>query len=87
MTGGVGSVLRWVYTLALGIAAPLLFAGLLLGEAGLLQAGVLTVMFTPLVGVVIVAGAMALERDWPFTAVALLVLAILAAGVFAGTRV
>lgn len=87
MTGGVGSVLRWVYTLALAIAAPLLLAGLLLGRPGLLEAGVLTVMITPVIGVVILAAALAIERDWPFTTVALLVLAILAAGVFAGTRV
>lgn len=86
MTGGVGRVLRWVYTLALGIAALLLLAGLLRGETGLLEAGVLTVMITPLVGVVILTGAMAIDRDWPFTAVALLVLAILASSIYAGSQ-
>jgi uncharacterized membrane protein len=86
MTGGVERVLRWVYSAALAIAAPLLLAGLLLGRPGLLEAGVLTVMITPVIGVVILSAAMALDRDWPFTAVALLVLAILAAGVFAGAR-
>ena len=61
MTGGVERVLRWVFILALSIAAPLLLAGLLTGSPRLLEAGVLTVMVTPLVGAVIVAMAMALR--------------------------
>lgn len=86
MSGGVERVLRWVYTLALAIAAPLLLAGLLTHEPRLLEAGVLTVMITPLVGAVILAAALALARDWPFTAVALLVLAILTASLYAAAR-
>ena len=86
MTGGVERVLRWVYALALGVAAPVLLAGLLRGEARLLEAGVLTVMVTPLIGAVIVAASMALSRDWRFTAVASLVLAILASSVYAAAR-
>lgn len=86
MTGGVQRVLRFVYMLALGVAAPLLLAGLLLGEARLLEAGVLTVMVTPLVGALIVAASMAFAEDWPFTAVASLVLAILAASLYAAAR-
>ena len=86
MKGGVERVLQWVYTLALGIAAPLLLAGLVLGRAGLLEAGVLTVMVTPLVGAVILAAAMAMARDWRFTGIALLVLAILASSLYAAAR-
>lgn len=86
MTGGVERVLRWVYTLALAIAAPLLFVGLLAHAPRLLEAGVLTVMITPLLGAVILAVSMVLARDWPFTAVALLVLAILAASLYAAAR-
>lgn len=86
MTGGVERVLRWVYTLALAVAAPLLLAGLLTHEPRLLEAGVLTVMITPLLGAVILAASMALARDWPFTAVALLVLAILASSLYAAAR-
>ena len=86
MTGGVERVLRWVFILALAIAAPLLLAGLLTHSSRLLEAGVLTVMVTPLVGAVIVAMAMAHARDWPFTGVALLVLAILMSSLYAATR-
>jgi uncharacterized membrane protein len=86
VTGGVERVLRRVFILSLAIAAPLLLAGLLADSPRLLEAGVLTVMVTPLVGAVIVAAAMALARDWPFTGVALLVLAILASSVYAATR-
>lgn len=87
MTGGVERVLRWVFTLALAIAAPLLLTGLLTHSSRLLEAGVLTVMVTPLVGVVILAAAMALARDWPFTGVALLVLAILGSSLYAAAHV
>lgn len=86
MTGGVERVLQWVYRLALVAAAALLLGGLLLGETGLLRAGVLTVMITPLVGAVILTGAMAVARDWRFTAVALMVLAILASSLYAAAR-
>jgi uncharacterized membrane protein len=86
VTGGVERVLRWVFIFALAIAAPLLLAGLLTHSSRLLEAGVLTVMVTPLVGVVIVTVAMAHARDWPFTGVALLVLAILASSLYAATR-
>ena len=86
MTGGAERVLRWVFTLALAIAGPLLLAGLLTRSPRLLEIGVLTVMVTPLIGVVILAVAMALARDWPFTAVALLVLAILTSSLYAAAR-
>lgn len=86
MTGGVERVLRWVFILALAIAAPLLLAGLLTQSSRLLEAGVLAVMVTPLIGAVILAVALALARDWPFTAVALLVLAILTASLYAAAR-
>lgn len=86
MTGGVERVLQVVYTGALLVAGPLLLAGLLLHRTQLLQAGVLTVMVTPLAGAVILAAAMAIARDWRFTAVALLVLGILASSLYAAAR-
>jgi len=86
MTGGVERVLRWVFTLALAIAGPLLLAGLLAHSSRLLEAGVLTVMVTPLVGAVILAVALALARDWPFTGIALLVIAILTSSIYAAAR-
>ena len=86
MTSGVERVLRWVYRIALAIAGPLLLAGLLLGETWLLQAGVLTVMVTPVLGLVVLAAALALARDWRFTAVALVVLAIIGSSLYAAAR-
>ena len=86
MKGGVERVLRWVYTFSLAAAAPLLLAGLVTGSSRLLEAGVLAVMVTPLVGAVILAVSLALARDWPFTAVALVVLAILASSLYAAAR-
>ena len=86
MKGGVERVLRWVFRVALAIAAALLFAGLLTGSTHLLEAGVLTVMVTPLVGALILAVALALAHDWPFTAVALMVIAILTSSLWAAAR-
>jgi hypothetical protein len=86
VTGGVERVLRWVYTLGLGVASILLLGGLVLDEPRLLEAGVLAVMTTPLCGAVLLAAAMAVERDWRFTAVALLVLGILGSSLYAAAR-
>lgn len=86
MKGGAERILRWVYTAALATAGPLLLAGLITGSIRLLEAGVLAVMVTPLVGAVILAVAMAHARDWPFTGVALVVLAILTSSLYAAAR-
>ena len=86
-TGGGERFVGWTYRVSLAIAGPLLLAGLLKGSTPLLEAGVLVVMATPLVGVVVVAGAMAVARDWRFTAVALLVIAILGSSLYAAARV
>lgn len=83
---GLARVLRIVYSAALAAAGPLLLAGLALGSPALLNAGVLVVMATPVVGAVIVTGAMALERDWPFTGVAVIVLAILGSSLYAAAH-
>lgn len=80
-------VVGWTYRAALALAGPLLLAGLITGAPPLLQAGVLVLMATPLLGVVIVAGSMAAARDWPFTAVALVVLAILGSSLYAAAHV
>jgi hypothetical protein len=86
VTGGVERVLRIVFTLALAVAAPLLLGGLVTGSTPLLEAGVLAVMLTPPVGAVILTTALVLERDWRFTGVALVVLAILASSLYAAAR-
>jgi uncharacterized membrane protein len=78
--------LRLVYMAALAAAGPLLLAGLVLRAQALLAAGLLVVMATPVVGVLLVAAAMAAERDWAFTAVALVVLAILGSSLYAAAH-
>ena len=83
---GLARLLRIVYSLALAIAGPLLLAGLVLDAPALLDAGVLVVMGTPIVGVVLVTGAMARQRDWPFTGIALVVLAILGSSLYAAAH-
>ena len=83
---GLARLLRIVYSAALAIAGPLLLAGLVLGAPALLDAGVLVVMATPIVGVVLVTGAMARAGDWPFTGVALVVLAILGSSLYAAAH-
>ena len=83
---GLSRTLSHVYSAALAVAGPLLLAGLLLGRPQFLSAGILIVMATPIVGVVIVTGAMAAQRDWPFTTVALLVLAILGSSLYAAAH-
>ena len=86
--GGRGErVVGWTYRVSLLIAGPLLLAGLITGATPLLQAGVLVLMATPVAGVLIVAGSMAAARDWPFTAVALVVLAILGSSLYAAAHV
>ena len=86
MTRGATHVVAWAYRLSLAIAGPLLLAGLVAHSTHLLQAGVLVVMVTPLVGVIIVAGSMVVARDWPFTAVALVVIAILVSSLYAAAH-
>jgi uncharacterized membrane protein len=83
---GLSRALRLVYSAALAVAGPLLVAGLALRAPALLEAGLLVVMCTPIVGALLVAGAMAAERDWAFTAVALIVLAILGSSLYAAAH-
>jgi hypothetical protein len=78
--------LRLLYSAALAAAGPLLLAGLALRAPALLDAGVLIVMSTPIVGVLLVAGALVVERDWAFAAVALVVLAILGSSLYAAAH-
>ena len=79
-------LLRSVYSGALAVAGPLLLAGLVLDAPGLLDAGVLVVMTTPVAGIVIVAAAMVKARDWTYAAVALAVIAILGSSLYAAAR-
>ena len=88
MMGAHGErVVGWAYRIALAIAGPLLLAGLIVDSTPLLRAGVLVLMATPIVGVVLVAGAMAFARDGRFAAVALVVIAILGSSLYAAAHV
>ncbi len=79
-------VLRIVYSGALAVAGPLLLLGLVSDAPWLLDAGILVVMTTPVLGLVIVAAAMAKARDWTFAAVALAVIAILGSSLYAAAQ-
>ena len=74
--------------LGVGLAAStaLLMAGLLLGAEAPLRAGVVLLMFTPVVRVVVVAASLLRARDWLFSALALAVLGVLAAGMRVAAR-
>jgi uncharacterized membrane protein len=86
MTGRGERAVRSVYRLALAVAAPLLLAGLVFDSPRALTAGVIVVMATPIVGVMLVAAALAAARDWTFAAVALVVIAILGSSLYAAVH-
>ena len=66
----------------LGLSTGLLVVGLVLDAAGLLRWGIVLLMLTPVARVAVVTVGLALERDWTFTMVSFVVLAILAAGIW-----
>jgi uncharacterized membrane protein len=76
-----------------GTLAVLLFAATLLLVAGLvlvqefpLRAGILLLMFTPVLRVIVVTIGLFHERDWTFAVVSALVLAVLASGMLVAAR-
>ncbi len=80
MTGEAGRLERVIeIALSLGVLASgaLLVLGLAAGQAGALRAGIVVLLFTPVARVVVVAGGLALERDWPFALLALWILGVL----------
>ena len=74
--------------LALGLLAAtlLLVGGLGLDQEAWLRAGILLLMFTPVVRVLLVTLGLAHAREWRFAAVSALVLGVLAAGMAVGAR-
>jgi uncharacterized membrane protein len=56
--------------------------GLILDVAGFLRWGILLLMLTPVARVAVVTVGLAIERDWTFTIVSFVVLAILASGIW-----
>ena len=72
---------EWVLTAGVVASGALLVLGLSLGREPLLRAGVLVLMFTPVVRVLVLTLGLFWEGDQRFGFVSLTVLAILAAGI------
>jgi uncharacterized membrane protein len=66
----------------LALSTGLLLVGLILDVAGFLRWGILLLMLTPVARVAVVTVGLAIERDWTFTIVSFVVLAILASGIW-----
>jgi uncharacterized membrane protein len=67
-----------VLTAGLAVSALLLLAGLLAGRSRLLWWGILLLILTPVSRVVVVTVGLLHRRDWPFAAVSLWILGVLA---------
>ena len=85
MTGRVEyleDVIEKALKVGLALSTGLLLAGLILDVAGFLRWGILLLMLTPVARVAVVTVGLAIERDWTFTIVSFVVLAILASGIW-----
>ena len=85
MTGRVEyleDVIEKALKVGLALSTGLLLAGLILDVAGFLRWGILLLMLTPVARVAVVTVGLAFERDWTFTIVSFVVLAILASGIW-----
>lgn len=67
-----------VLTAGLLLSAALLLGGLASEHAGLLRAGIVLLMLTPVARALIVTVALLLERDWLFALISLWILGVLA---------
>jgi uncharacterized membrane protein len=75
-------VIEKALKVGLALSTGLLLAGLILDVAGFLRWGILLLMLTPVARVAVVTVGLAFERDWTFTIVSFVVLAILASGIW-----
>ena len=85
MTGRVEAledVIETALKVGLALSTGLLLVGLIAGANGPLRWGIVLLMLTPVVRVAVVTAGLALERDWTFTAVSFVVLAILLSGIW-----
>jgi uncharacterized membrane protein len=75
-------------TLSVGLllSLVLLLGGLLLARETLLRAGVLILMFTPVVRVVVVTLGLLRERDWLFAGISAFVLGVILSGMLVAAR-
>jgi uncharacterized membrane protein len=70
-------VIEVVLSVGLLTSSVLLAAGLLAGRPGLLAAGIVLLMMTPLARVVVVTIDLLRQRDWAFAATSLWILGVL----------
>ena len=91
MNGGDGlarveDAIEVALKVGLGLSTVMLVAGLVLDTTAPLRWGILLLMLTPVARVLVVTVALAVERDWAFTALSLFVLAVLASGMVVALR-
>jgi uncharacterized membrane protein len=70
----------------LSVSACLLVWGLLTGSGGTLRAGIVLLMWTPVVRVVLMTAGMAVRREWLFALISLWVLGVLGSSVLLAAR-
>ena len=85
MTGRIEAledVIETALKVGLALSTGLLLVGLIAGANRPLRWGIVLLMLTPVVRVAVVTAGLAVERDWTFTAVSFIVLAILLSGIW-----
>ena len=85
MTGRIEAledVIETALKVGLALSTGLLLVGLIACANRPLRWGIVLLMLTPVVRVAVVTAGLALERDWTFTAVSFIVLAILLSGIW-----
>ena len=75
-------VIEGALAFGLLVSSALFILGLARGASEPLKWGILLLMLTPVARVAVVTVGLALERDWTFTIVSVVVLAILASGIW-----
>ena len=75
-------VIEAVLTGGLAISSALLLAGLLLARPGLLTAGIVLLLLTPVARVVVVTIDLVRRRDWVFAATSAWILGVLLFSLF-----
>jgi len=75
-------VIEAVLTGGLAISSALLLAGLLLARPGLLTAGIVLLLMTPVARVVVVTIDLVRRRDWVFAATSAWILGVLLFSLF-----
>jgi uncharacterized membrane protein YgdD (TMEM256/DUF423 family) len=79
-------VIEVVLSVGLLASSALLAAGLLAGRPGLLSAGIVLLMMTPVARVVVVTIDLLRQRDWTFAATSLWILGVLLFSLYVAWR-